>query len=232
MNIYLFELIGKWISTLILCFINLIDINLKTDNMAMMNDNITKSSIQTVELVMYDTNYIYNNKIPYNINNVIVKGEQAVSYVNSKGDKILLREATNEIIEQGLGYYGNYKGRLTSYGPDCPGCSKTGTVSCKTVNNESYSLIKDGVFYNDEEYGNVRILAATRKVFPCGTIVKVSNDKTDTFYGIIMDTGGDMIKAWDEGYIWMDAAYNSQEEAFNAHITSSQTFYEVQRWGW
>ena len=233
MNIYLLELIGKWICTFILWTISFIGIELKTDNTVAINENISKSIVEINNVVAYDTEYIYNTKVPYNIQNVIIPGEIGLTYTNREGNLISLRDTQTAVIEQGWGPYGSYQGKLTAYGPDCPGCSSTGTVSCKTVTNESFSIVNDGIYYTDSEYGEVRILAAARAVFPCGTIIKVKNNKMEEFYGIVMDTGGAMIKAWNEyGYILIDVAYKTEEEANNSHITSVNTSYSVQRWGW
>ena len=88
------------------------------------------------------------------------------------------------------------------------------------------------MYYTDTVYGSVRILAADNGAFPCGTIVKVNNGILDEFYGIVLDSGSAMRNAWDEGVVWMDLAFTSQAEALTGGATSSNTSFEVQRWGW
>ena len=78
----------------------------------------------------------------------------------------------------------SFKGRLTHYGPDCPGCG--GRTACKGIN------VKNGnIYYNDKEYGKVRIVAADRSL-PCGSIIKINIDKYDKdgMYAIVLDRGG------------------------------------------
>ena len=91
---------------------------------------------------------------------------------------------------------GIYNGKLTGYGPDCPGCSSVGNVSCLTREGANHSLTYDGLYYNDITYGNLIILAADHLLFPCGTVVKVNNGILNEFYGIVLDTGIAMRNAW------------------------------------
>ncbi len=121
---------------------------------------------------------------------------------------------------------------MTGYGPDCPGCSKVGNVACKTREGKKHSLISDGIYYNDKEFGKVRIVAADKSAFSCGTVLKINNPRAGVFYAIVLDTGYTMRKAWKEGVVWMDLAFESQASAAKAGVTSSNTKFEVQRWGW
>lgn len=74
-----------------------------------------------------------------------------------------------------------YTGSLTGYGPDCVGCSGK-TASGYNVSNTST--------YTDEEYGEVRIVAADKSI-PFYTIVRISNvPDTDPIIAIVLDTGG------------------------------------------
>ena len=78
----------------------------------------------------------------------------------------------------------SFVGKLTHYGPDCKGCG--GTTACKGIN------VRNGnIYYNDKEYGKVRIVAADRKL-PCGSIIKINVDKYDKngMYAIVLDRGG------------------------------------------
>ena len=75
-------------------------------------------------------------------------------------------------------------------------------------------------------------MAADNTAFPCGTIVKVDNGNLDEFYGIVLDSGSAMRGAWKEGIVWMDLAFSTQTEARTGGATSSNTKFEVQRWGW
>ena len=74
-------------------------------------------------------------------------------------------------------------GNLTGYGPDCVGCG--GRTS--TGHN-----LYDSIYYEDSEFGTVRILAADPS-FPFYSIIRVSNVPTmDDFIGIVLDRGGNV----------------------------------------
>lgn len=71
-------------------------------------------------------------------------------------------------------------GKLSRYGPDCYGCS--GYLAYG-------KYVGDGtIYYNDNLYGNVRILAGD-KYYPFGTIVRISYNN-ESFLGIVLDRGG------------------------------------------
>ena len=160
-------------------------------------------------------------------------GENGIIYVGSDGtDNIVVKNMVSEIIEIGTAPINQYIGRLTSYGPDCPGCSSVGNVACKTRENTKHSLINDGYTYVDSQFGEVRILAAAKEKFPCGTIIEVDNGKATPFLGIVLDTGGSMINAWKNNEIWLDLAFSSQAEAATAGFSSKKTIFNVKRYGW
>lgn len=78
-------------------------------------------------------------------------------------------------------------GSLTGYGPDCPGCS--GRVACKPGQN----VTNGNIYYNDNEYGKVRIVAADKK-YACGTIVRISNPAlSEPMVAVVMDRGGKIV---------------------------------------
>ncbi len=78
----------------------------------------------------------------------------------------------------------SFKGNLTHYGPDCEGCG--GRTACRRVD------VRNGnIYYNDKDYGKVRIVAADREL-PCGSIIKINIDAYDKdgMYAIVLDRGG------------------------------------------
>ena len=187
----------------------------------------------TNEVDPYDTEYVYVENMPSNAEPVVlVEGVNGLDYTYDGLNYIHLSDKQTQVLQVGSGKQGEYTGRLTGYGPDCPGCSTVGNVSCLTKEKTRHSLIDDGLYYNDSVYGSVRILAADNSAFPCGTIVKVDNGNLKEFYGIVLDTGSTMRKAWKEGVVWMDLAFKSQAEAKVGGATSSNTKFSVQRWGW
>ena len=94
-----------------------------------------------------------------------------------------------------------------------------------------FSLINDGIYYNDSEYGDVRVVAADQREFPCGTVLEISNSYlNEPIYGIVLDTGYSMKKAYNNGIIHIDLAFKSEKE-ININ-TNNDTNFNVKRWGW
>lgn len=186
------------------------------------------------EIDTFETTYVYDSKIPSTADPItLVEGVNGLSYTYDGLKYTKLSDKVNEVVKLGTGEQGLYTGKLTGYGPDCPGCSAVGNVSCRTRERKSHSLTYDGLYYNDIEYGDLIILAADHTKFPCGTVVKVDNGILDEFYGIVLDTGIAMRNAWrKQGIVWMDLAFSSQKEALTGGATSSNTKFSVQRWGW
>ena len=185
------------------------------------------------EVEAYDVEYVYNNSIPSTADPLtLVEGVNGLDYTYDGLNYTHLSDKKNAVVQIGTGAQGIYYGKMTGYGPDCPGCSLVGNVSCLTREGTNHSLINDGLYYNDISFGNLRILAADHSIFPCGTVVKVNNGVLNEFNGIVLDTGYAMRNAWTEGVVWMDLAFSSQEEALTGGATSFNTSYSVQRWGW
>lgn len=234
MSLYLLQLVGKWISIALLSIISLFDYEVETINYAITNNNANTEISIVTNVLEYETEKIYNKKIPKNITNTITEGKNGISFIDDSGNEIIIEDVVNEVIEVGTGAYGIYKGIMTGYGPDCKTCSGRGYVACKTVDKKSFNLINDGIYYNDSSFGEVRVLAAALSKFPCGTIVKVENSKIGDFIGIVLDTGYDMRKHYSEGIYHFDVAYTTEEDEKVAKTTdmSGNVIYSVQRWGW
>lgn len=103
-------------------------------------------------------------------------------------------------------------GTLTGYGPDCVGCgghTSTGFDLTKTY------------YYEDSEYGTVRILAADPS-FPFYSIFRVSNVPTmDDFIGIVLDRGGNV--GFGRGTLF-DLAFESESSPELVPLTRNVTF--------
>ena len=76
---------------------------------------------------------------------------------------------------------GVYVGTMSAYSPFCKGCSGY-TAHGENVTND--------IYYNDKEYGRVRIVAGDNSVFRFGTIFKVETPKLPVQNVIMLDTGG------------------------------------------
>lgn len=230
MNIFLIQVIGNFVNFLTVTILSLFGM-LNSVDTEIKNSDVTKNSYIENQTINYSTVYQYNSKIPSNISRVLVKGEDGIVYVNNYDNtQIILKEVVNEIVEVGTGAQGMFQGRLTGYGPDCPGCSSVGNVSCRTKEGLNHSLINNGITYTDQEYGEVRILAAATSAFPCGTIIAVDNGILTPFYAIVLDSGYDMRNAWQNGNVWFDLAFESQASVKN--VSNKTALFSVQRWGW
>ena len=198
------------------------------------NNAINKTAIISNEIDPYETEYVYVKNRPSTAEKKVIKeGVNGLRYTYDGINYISLDDKKNEVVQIGIGDQGEFTGRLTGYGPDCPGCSPVGHVSCTTREGKSHSLTYEGVYYNDKEYGKLRIVAADHMKFPCGTVVYIDNGILPKFPAIVLDTGIAMRNAWRyDGVVWMDVAYMSQKEALTAGATSLNTKFSVQRWGW
>lgn len=231
MNLYLLQVIYKWLSILFMSILSLFDVvGYEENDLLAMNSNDDKDISIVSNVTSYQTDYIYNSKMPKNLSKTLEEGIPGVSYQDEKGLHVI-QEVSNETVEQGTGAYGLFTGRLTGYGPDCVGCSKVGNVACKTKTKQKHSLMKDGIYYTDDEYGKVRIIAAA-KYFPCGTIVQITKAGNVPFYAVVLDRGGSMNNAWSEGRVWMDLAYETEAVAGSDNLTGKNIEFSVQRWGW
>ena len=102
-------------------------------------------------------------------------------------------------------------GTITGYGPDCRGCSG--------VTASGHNL-HESVYYEDSEFGTVRILAADRSI-PFYSIFRVSNiPGMDPFIAIVLDTGGNV--GYEKGTLF-DLAFESEATGV-VPLTQNVTF--------
>lgn len=179
----------------------------------------------------YETIKEYNEKVPKGIENIKIKGVNGVLSLNEVGEYIVKVDKIDEVIEVGTGKEGNYTGLITGYGPDCSTCDGKGYVNCPLLDGSWFSINLNGIYYNDSQFGNVRILAADHREFPCGTIIQVSNENIkEPIIGIVLDTGSAMKKAYNNGSIHIDMAFQTEQ---NLNFTTNKnTNFVVRRWGW
>lgn len=231
MNFYLIELLGKWVCFLAVSISSFLGFS--SINEYEINDNNNNVSVLT-EVIPYETEIIYNNSVPNTVKRTVKEGSDGLKFTNSDGTEVILQDVVNEVVEVGTGAVGVYNGIMTGYGPDCHTCNGLGYVACRTENKKNFNLLTDGVYYNDDEYGQVRVLAADLSAFPCGTIVKVESRTLGTFMGIVLDTGYDMRKHYAKGIYHFDVAYTTEKDEMVAKTTdmTGKVVYNVQRWGW
>jgi len=103
-------------------------------------------------------------------------------------------------------------GNLTGYGADCYGCSG--------ITASGHNLI-DSMYYDDSEFGTVRILAADKE-FPFYSIFRVSDvPGMEPFIGIVLDRGGNV--GFDRGTLF-DLAYTNESDPSLIHLTKNVKF--------
>ena len=114
-----------------------------------------------------------------------------------------------------------FNGTMTGYGPDCVGCG--GKVGCPPRQD-----VRNGnIYYEDVEYGQVRIVATDSRI-PCGTMIKISNVtfSNEPFYAIALDRGGAI-----KGTL-MDLLLPSEADTIYGVGRQKNVVYEIVRWGW
>jgi 3D (Asp-Asp-Asp) domain-containing protein len=191
------------------------------------NDSFDKSSTLSVVPISYDVETRYSDDLLYGEEKVVQEGIDG--YALESGTVVV--EPTNKIIEVGRGPISISYGSTTGYGANCVGCS--GNVACSTRNG-THNLIRDGIYYNDSKYGNVRIIAADNSLYSCGTIIEIDNGIMDPFMAIVLDTGGAMRSAWSNGNILIDIAFPSEYSngVNDATNKSGNVKFKVYRNGW
>ena len=103
-------------------------------------------------------------------------------------------------------------GTLTGYGADCYGCSG--------ITSSGFNL-KKSIYYNDSEFGSVRVLAADPS-FPFYSIIRISNvPGMDSFLGIVLDRGGNV--GYGRGTLF-DLAFSSERDPNLIPLNKNVTF--------
>ena len=210
----------------------IITISLFNKGVTIKNNVDEKTATIINEVTPYEIEYIYDSTLASDADAVVIsEGVNGLRYTYDGLNYKTISTVQNRVVKVGTGKSATYNGKLTSYGADCKGCSSSGNVSCMTKEGKKHSLTRDGIYYNDTTYGNVRILAADNSGFPCGTVVKINNGKED-FTGIVLDTGASMRTAWRNGTVWLDLAFAKESDAKAAGMSSNNAKFVVQRWGW
>ena len=233
MSIYFINIIKDIFATLLLTTYSMFGGSIEEKQVSVVNEENRNYFTIVTTIDTHEDTIKYNSKLPSNKRNVIVEGVDGVSYVDIDGTTKVLKERVDGIIEQGTGHYGEYSGITTGYGADCIGCS--GTVACRTREGKNHNLINDGIYYKDQQYGDVRIVAADNSLFSCGTIIEVNNGRQKPFLAIVLDTGIDMRRAWrNQGVVHLDVAFKHESDpgTYDVTVKNNGAKFSVQRWGW
>ena len=120
-----------------------------------------------------------------NLEKEITKEELLEEYKTIKTSSIAAvhYDVFEEAVENSKYFTTNFTGKLTHYGPDCPLCG--GKLSCNGQDARN-----GNIYYNDAEYGTIRIVATT-KLIPCGSIIRINIKEYDEngMYAIVLDRG-------------------------------------------
>jgi len=201
------------------------------DKLSLITNNIDSTKKGSNDSLSFVSDALVNEVLPVEKEEIKQDDEEDVITYTEKImsddlDKIMSYKAVDTFV-----------GTLTAYGPDCTGCE-----SGKTSTGYKVAEVVDGkvqpaftLTYVDEEYGEIRILAAAHAKFPKGSVIRVSNASyyNEPFIGIVIDTGYTMRKSWKNGNVWMDLLFTSEEsnEVKSFGIDKTVTF-EVLRYGY
>lgn len=110
------------------------------------------------------------------------------------------------------------EGQLTGYVYNCPLC--TGKLACMST----LDLSEGNVTYEDDSYGNVRIVASSKDL-PCGSIIQFTSPRIDPdpIIAIVLDRGVNSTT--------IDLLVETEEFALN-NVGRSNLAYNILRYGW
>lgn len=122
-----------------------------------------------------------------------------------------------EDIKNNQGNLLKFTGNIKGYGLNCSDCNQG--FACETN-----SKIVDKIYYKDEKYGNMRILASS-DVIPCGSIIKVSESSKIDFYGIVLDRKEDTLD--------FNMKLLFENESISSYLGErSNVNFKIIRWGY
>lgn len=232
MNIYLLEHLLRWLGMLFVSLISIFNVGTYEEYVLNVDNKNLDFGISIVDQkpIVLQTQKV--QEINEDIQIPVVNKKQTIVKEEKQDKRNLLGNniEENKIVETATLEVMN--GRITGYGPDCQGCSGTGNLACRIKNGGKHSLITDGIYYHDENYGNVRIVAAAKQKFPCGTIIEITKGGIQPITAIVLDRGASMNNAYNNGIIWLDLAYGSIAEAKQGGVSGMNFQMNVKRWGW
>ena len=160
----------------------------------------------------YSSSFVTNNE------NNVKAVESSRIVLNDKKETTKIKVNTLEELKNNINKNVEFVGTLTAYGPDCKGCS--GKLGCYPYQN----VLNNNIYYEDNTYGKIRILASD-DIIPCGSIIKVFNYFDTEFFGIVLDRGS-LVKG-----LTMDLLENSEKDTLKIGRQNNINF-EIVRWGY
>lgn len=120
-----------------------------------------------------------------NLNKSVPTKELVNSFqeLNKRTIKPVMYNNFEDAVYNSQYYPTSFVGKLVHYGPDCPECG--GHLGCNGQDARN-----GNIYYNDAEYGKVRIVAMSSTI-PCGSMIKINVDAYDPdgMYAIVLDRG-------------------------------------------
>src|SRR5574344_1775899 len=104
MNIVFVHTVVKALSFLVISLNSMSNAyKIKEESIGINNADKHKSSSVINTVINYDTEIIYNSKIPSGITNVLVEGQDGIVYLDGAGNVFkTLKEKINEVVEVGI----------------------------------------------------------------------------------------------------------------------------------
>lgn len=133
--------------------------------------------------------------------------------------KPISNDTNNNQEEVRMYYQGEiFTAKMSGYGADIGNYTASG-----------YQISGGNITYNDNQYGEVRILAGDRN-YPFGTIVRISNSNEGTVLGIVLDRGPDIGRGTAKKFAF-DLLYTTSREARLKGVSYNANF-EILRFGY
>lgn len=139
-------------------------------------EEVSESEIEEILEVEIDNTVPEKTEVKKEVVTVVEKQEPIKEKIKKEEVKV---DNSNKIIE-------TLNGSMSGYGPDCYGCTSNRVAS-------GYYVGEGNIYYNDNTYGKIRIVAGDKK-YPLGTIVKIgsSNVSSEPIIAIVLDRGGNI----------------------------------------
>ncbi len=100
---------------------------------------------------------------------------------NNVGDTTTVTVGSSEKAYVGYKFSGN----MSAYGRDC--CSSD--EAKKGLTASGFNIYLNGMYYNDSQYGRMRIIAASRDDFYLYSVIKISDPIDGNYTAIVLDRG-------------------------------------------
>lgn len=209
---YTFQLVIVYI--LVLSLLSISNFELTVTNYNVSNSNNDKT---------LDSKFLVVNKDDVTLDESINEVESNSTLENEI--KTNLEEVKENIIEKSnidissFPVLSTEKVTISHYGHDCYGCTSGYTAS-------GYYVGDGRIYYQDSEFGNVRVVAADNK-YPMGTIIRLEYHDSNII-AIVLDRGGGI----GDGKRFQIDLLESSEQVANSQGIFSNSKLEVLRLGY